>query len=352
MQTKNRVGVLHLALLLTAIGLFAWALNKLVRSTALQVREKFGCDALKGIVHSLDGEKADLPYDSASTSRSILKWTKSPKNKVVGGYENGVNQYVCQGFVQDNVYSGKTWDGYPHCNVAIDDQEVPCDDFTYLDSNAPMFWSKSPSKKVVGGNAKGQKLYVCHADWLGGKHVGLSSAGSATCDFGYGGKKTSVADFEYLSEPGPRKEQNSYHMSTVKHLDNWGSDFKDFDGDQNTCATVCLNTPACSVASSNGTHCWLKNNITPGTLRKANDINSLMRLSDSTKGVNFTATDYPNNDIANVAVDSDQDCFNLCGALNSCKAAAFDTSGTGSCWLKSKAETATVNHDRLSYVKQ
>ena len=328
-------------------------------SDALHTTEPFatGCDLLTGLVGSLDGDYAAQSgkgKSSQSESSSEPKWVKKPVNRVIGGYKDGADQWVCQGTVDGAVMPGRTWDTYNNCNVAVADKEVVAQDFAYLDAKGPLYWTKFPAKKVQGGMKDNNKLYVCHGDVNGDKYIGTTWNTHPYCDVGIDGKNKSLSDFEYLSIPvNNKKSAATAQVVTAGHVDNWGSDIKDFDASQAVCKSSCISMPACNIASHNGSHCWLKTGIDPNNLRRNGDITSLIKLPvNSVTGHDMPNTDYPNNDFAKFQADSLEDCKNFCKPLQACKAAAFDSSGSGTCWLKSTAGEGIVNGDRQSWLKQ
>lgn len=311
------------------------------------------CDALTGFVDSLDGKSIPNNEKRKHKIKNPL-FSKVPHHgKVVGGYDDAHNEYVCQGFVNGGAVPGRSWSGHDYCTVGVGGGETKATNFNYLDSNQGLYWSKFPSKKINGGKLNGVDQQICRAKIGSGLFIGRTWPGHNSCNIGYHNQERTVADYEYLSQPASINEQPA-HMLTIPKVDNIGNDLSDtgvIDG--KACKTLCQTTPACHLASysTSSNHCWLKKDFTPNTLKSNPDISTYAKVSRQPVGQKVADTDYPGNDISAVPVASSDDCAALCASISDCKASGWDSSGGNTCWLKSVKGSAVNNASRQSWLK-
>lgn len=314
------------------------------------------CDALTGFVDTLEGTVVD---SKKKDRQQIMQaqtpiFTKNPRRgRVVGGYDGAQNQYVCQGFVKGGAVPGRTWSGHEYCTVGVGGKETKATDFTYLDSDQGLYWSKFPTKKVNGGKFSGVDQHICRAKQGSGVLIGRTWPGSSSCNFGSLGQEKTSRDYEYLSHPASITEK-PVHMLTIPKIDNLGNDISDTSVvDSKACKTLCQTTPACHLASysTSSNRCWLKKDFTPSTLRSNADITTYAKVSHAPTGQTIADTDYPGNDISAVPVTSSNDCALLCAGIPGCKASGWDSSGGKTCWIKSARGSPVNNGSRQSWLK-
>ena len=323
------------------------------------------CDMLTGFVDTLDGKnKVSAGSLSRNSHTPSNAWSQIVKNgKVIGGYSNGTNYHVCQGFsTTDGVLPGETWPGNDYCMIGNAGNLERASKFNFLDSKRNLFWSKYPAKKIVGGKQSGTDQHVCRGRVNQDMHIGRTWSGYDKCNVGLNGVETPLSDFEFLSDPSTITDK-IIKMSTIDNVDNAGNDIANTKvSDAKACENLCRTTPACHVASysKSSNQCWTKNDINPASLKQNSDITTFAKVmsptSDKKKSF-IDNTDYPGNDMASVMVPSRKMCGDLCEAIPKCNVAVWEGAsndskpGNATCWLKASRSSPVNNVNRQSWVR-
>ena len=312
------------------------------------------CDLLSGFVSTVTPSPATRAAQTQPSSQThTTKWSASPPLKQVGGYSSsGDNRYVCQAQLPGESYvlPGESTDSAASCDVAWKGAKVAAQDFTYLDGSSPMYFSKFPARKVIGGRGDTGAQWVCRAAQGGEAHVGRTWSGADACHIPVDGKETAVADFEYLSLATPGGTAKP--VLSVPNVDAQGDAFKMVSnvGGDTVCGKLCSAAPACNSAFyDDGTDaCTLRSVVNPqnlttrsGTLHlKVNSPpDSTWKSNTSVSGTNLTS----------VPTASASDCSLLCSAVASCRAANWDNSGT--CTLKSTVSGSSAEASTQGWLK-
>ncbi|HEY9675367.1 MAG TPA: DUF3421 domain-containing protein [Waterburya sp.] len=124
---------------------------------------------------------------------------KVPQDAVVGGQVSGQNLYVCRAEYEGALHPGKLWKG--NCNIGFGGQEVVLNNYEVLIQASNSRWQspvnrRLPNGTVVGGQASGQNLYVCRAEYQGDFHPGKLWRGN--CNIGLGGQEVVLDEYEVL----------------------------------------------------------------------------------------------------------------------------------------------------------
>ena len=125
-----------------------------------------------------------------------------PYGAIEGGWENGHPLYVCRIRNAGGMHPGKIVSG--HCNIGYGGREISRSEYEVLVGPRGGSWSFAHGHyngALVGGSENGRPLYICRADYRGGKHPGKVVANH--CNFGFGGAEVSVTRFEVFY-PGRR----------------------------------------------------------------------------------------------------------------------------------------------------
>jgi hypothetical protein len=122
-----------------------------------------------------------------------------PRDAVVGGQVSSQNLYVCRAEYEGALHPGKLWRG--NCNIGFGGQEVVLNNYEVLIQASNSTWQspinrRVPNGTVVGGQASGQNLYVCRAEYEGALHPGKLWRGN--CNIGFGGQEVVLDNYEVL----------------------------------------------------------------------------------------------------------------------------------------------------------
>jgi len=126
-----------------------------------------------------------------------------PNDAFVGGFEPNRQLYICQAYYMDGVHPGKFIDGLTGgtCHIGYGGQEIVIHDRYRILVGRGLGWMYAangyvPRNAVVGGSEDGHPLYVCRANYSGGKHPGKIIG--KHCMFGYAGVEIMQSYYEVL----------------------------------------------------------------------------------------------------------------------------------------------------------
>lgn len=296
------------------------------------------CDLLSGFVSTVTPAAATKAAQTQPSTRTpSVMFSASPSLKQVGGYSaSGENRYVCQAQLpgETSVLPGEATDSAASCDVAWKGAKVAAQDFTYLDGSSPMYFSKFPARKVVGGRADTGAQWVCRATQDGEAHIGRTWSGADACHVPVNGKETAVTDFEYLSLATPGGAAQP--VLPVSNVDAQGDAFKMVSGvgGDATCGKLCTAAPACKMAfyDDSTDACTLRSAVNPQNLVKRSGTLHL-KVNSPPDPTWKSNTSISGTDLTSVPTASASDCSLLCSAIAPCRAANWDNSGL--CDLKS-----------------
>ncbi len=126
---------------------------------------------------------------------------------IYGGWENGRSLILCAGFYNGTYHPGKLVGNA--CNYGYGGREIRSASYYTLKvqqgniSNYKWFGASNgnipmrPGYQAIPVGREGSRtLYVCRANYMGGKHPG-KIVGS-NCNFGYGGREITVPTYQVL----------------------------------------------------------------------------------------------------------------------------------------------------------
>ncbi len=126
---------------------------------------------------------------------------------IFGGFENGRNLYLCAGFRNGTYHPGKIV--ATNCNFGYGGQEIRESRYFTLQvtqQSLPRYaWYAAANGQVPAvagsvpipvGKEGARTLYVCRADYQGGKHPGKIVG--TNCNFGWGGKEITIPSYQVL----------------------------------------------------------------------------------------------------------------------------------------------------------
>lgn len=124
-----------------------------------------------------------------------------PSDVVIGGGQPvpPATLYVCHAFYRGGLHPGKWYQG--RCNISWGGNEISLSRYEVLASNEPLRWVPAsygaiPAGAVEGGYENHRPLFVCQADYHGGRHTGKVVGQS--CNFGWGGSEITVPYYNVL----------------------------------------------------------------------------------------------------------------------------------------------------------
>lgn len=125
-----------------------------------------------------------------------------PNDAVVGGGQPNppATLYVCHGAYHGGVHPGKLFNG--NCNISWGGNEIVLSRYEVLTSNNPVNWvagsyGSLPNGAIQGGYENGRPLFICQAEYNGGRHVGKLVG--QNCNFGWGGREIGVPVYNVLA---------------------------------------------------------------------------------------------------------------------------------------------------------
>lgn len=137
-----------------------------------------------------------------------VEWTSMhngwplPNDAIIGGGQSNpqATLYVCHASYNGGVHPGKLFNG--NCNISWGGNEIVLSQYEVLTSNMPVNWVSSsygsiPNGAIQGGYENGHPLFICQADYMGGRHVG--KVVGQTCNFGWGGREIGVPVYNVLA---------------------------------------------------------------------------------------------------------------------------------------------------------
>lgn len=125
-----------------------------------------------------------------------------PVDAIIGGAENGNLLYVCRATYQGGQHPGKLLPA-GICNITYGGRELSTTLYQVLVSHSPLQWVAGsygyiPGHAMVGGNEEGRILYICQADYHGGRHAGKIVG--QNCNIGYAGREISIPYYNVLAK--------------------------------------------------------------------------------------------------------------------------------------------------------
>ncbi|CAK0778224.1 hypothetical protein CVIRNUC_004579 [Coccomyxa viridis] len=312
------------------------------------------CDLLSGFVSTVTPSSATRPAQAQPSGQTpSVRWAASPPLKQVGGYSSsGDNRYVCQAQLPGgtSVLPGETTDSAASCDVAWNGAKVAAQDFTYLDGSSPMYYSKFPARKVVGGRGDTGTQWVCRAAQNGEAHIGRTWSGADACHIPVDGKEMAVADLEYLSLATPGGTAKP--VLAVSNVDAQGDAFKMVSsvGGDDVCSKLCSAAPACNSAFyDDGTDsCTLRSAVNPQNLTTRSGTLHL-KVNSAPDPTWKSNTSITGTALTSVPTASASDCSLLCSAIAPCRAANWDSSGL--CSLKSSVSGNSPDSSTQGWLK-
>lgn len=119
----------------------------------------------------------------------------------VAGSEKGRPLYLCRANYGNGTHPGKIVGNY--CNISWGGWEVFTPNYEVLTAprSVRLVWiaasnGRVPPGAMVGGNEKGQSLYVCRAAYQDGLHPGKVIG--RNCNIGWGGREALRPNYEVL----------------------------------------------------------------------------------------------------------------------------------------------------------
>jgi hypothetical protein len=132
-----------------------------------------------------------------------------PDGAWMGGREQGGEPlYICRAAYQGGVHPGKVRPGLRGCNIGWGGAEITVNSYQVL-MPAPSLqlqWHTAQESSLlqVGREPNGAPLYVCHAAYEGGVHLGKVRPGLGGCNIGWGGQEVTVRHYAVLDLVGQR----------------------------------------------------------------------------------------------------------------------------------------------------
>lgn len=124
-----------------------------------------------------------------------------PVTSVIGGRDpdSGEALYVCRADFEGNIYPGKLSGG--KCHFTTRGQEIRAARYEVLVSHKPLRWKGAsfghiPRKAIFGGQTRGEPVYICQADYQGGRIPGKIV--SRACKIGFNGEEIAIPYYNVL----------------------------------------------------------------------------------------------------------------------------------------------------------
>ena len=138
---------------------------------------------------------------AASAAWVATSGSNIPAGAVQAGNEaDGTPLYLCRGkYGADNgVHPGKTRAAFNGCNIGWGGKEVAIANYEVLVGWKATSGSNIPANAVQGGQEAAGALYICRADYQGGKHMGKTRAAFNACNVSWGGKEIQAPNYEVM----------------------------------------------------------------------------------------------------------------------------------------------------------
>jgi Protein of unknown function (DUF3421) len=139
-----------------------------------------------------------IPYHTVGASNGVV-----PPDAIRGGHDDdGTDLYVCSAYFSGGIHPGKLRSSFRGCDISYGGKEYNVVSYNVL---VPDWYSTGELDFQAGTDVGGFPLYVCRAHYNGGLQPGKTRTTWSTCNFGYGGKETTVSRFNYdiLGDPPP-----------------------------------------------------------------------------------------------------------------------------------------------------
>jgi len=156
------------------------------------------------------------PDSTAPTKKPAAKkpvqWTSAkngaiPKDAFQAGHEAKPAQqplYICRVQAKTGLHLGKVRPAFKACNFGLEGKEQKSHTYEVLLNHTSFKWLSAkkgdiPKGAIEAGKEK-QPLSICRATLHGGIHPGKISKGFQGCKIGWGGKETTVFQYEVLTQ--------------------------------------------------------------------------------------------------------------------------------------------------------
>jgi len=124
-----------------------------------------------------------------------------PSNAVVSGGQSRppATLFVCRAPFRGGLHPGKLYHG--KCNIGWGGNEISLSHYEVLISRAPLRWlpanhGRIPPGAIEGGYQQNGPLFICQADYNGGRHSGKIVG--QNCNFGWDGNEISIPYYNVL----------------------------------------------------------------------------------------------------------------------------------------------------------
>jgi len=134
-------------------------------------------------------------------AQELFRWVPAanghvPPHAVLGGEETNRNLYLCRANYQGGVHPGKLVAN--NCNIGWGGDEIRLPNYEVL-TKVQTTWVPAsngyiPSGAILGGQEPGRQLYICRANYQGGRHPGKVVANY--CNIGWGGSEIRLPNYE------------------------------------------------------------------------------------------------------------------------------------------------------------
>lgn len=141
-------------------------------------------------------------WQNAPTQTAMLGSRWHPSGLFVAGQDsNGAPFFLCRAYYSGSWVPGKTWPGYPNCNIPYGGREIIMHNFQVYYGQPQGYWQHARGGAipyhalVVGRDTNGNTLYLCHGRYANSIIPGKTWAGYSHCNVPYGGREVLLYNY-------------------------------------------------------------------------------------------------------------------------------------------------------------